>query len=412
MTSKLMNPKTIRAGLAAAACVAVMAPAYAQANNPNVRQVDRSDAIQKVNQRQRAVQQRVEGVPEQSNGRLEFAKIHHDYGDIPANTTAEHAFTFTNTGDEPVYVYRTRTSCGCTVAALEKNEYLPGESGEIVARFSPKGTTRQSKSIYVMTNASGQEQLELKVSAQPILTYQWQPRTLQFGEVKIGEPATQQVFIRSRDPQFTVENVRVMDFDDVIVRELGEDEFDAEIVADGNLKHVKGFEVTLTDAAPIGRQVRRFEAEVVSRLSPGDNPEPVNERVNMFATVVGDLRVTPPGIRIAPKQRNEDFEAKVRIESRSGTPFEVDAAKIVRSSLPGITASVEPVEGTETAGGATAYIVTLSGNTGAFRGQFRGHMEIETGVEREEKQVVNFTGNVRIAAARKMQRNNANVVRR
>ncbi|MEM8834437.1 MAG: DUF1573 domain-containing protein [Planctomycetota bacterium] len=413
MTSKLMNLKTIRAGLAAAACFAVMAPATAQPANTNVRP-GQFDARDKVAQRQRAVQQnQVEGVPEQSKGRLDFAKIHHDFGDIPANTTDEHAFTFTNTGDEAVYIYRTRTSCGCTVAALEKNEYMPGESGKIIARFSPKGTSRQSKSVFVMTNAVGQEQLELKVSAQPILTYQWQPRNVQMGEVKVGNAKTQQVFIRSRDPQFTVENVRVEDFDDVIIRELGEDEFDASVVADGNLKYVKGFEITLADNAPIGRQVRRFAADVVSRLNPDEQPEPVKEQVNVFATVVGDLRVTPPGIRIAPKQRNEDFEATVRVESRSGTPFEISGAEVVRSSLPGITTDVAPVEGTETEGGATAYLVTIKGNTGAFRGQFRGHMVIRTNVDRETEQTVNFTGNVRISAARRSGGSgNANVVRR
>lgn len=66
---------------------------------------------------------------------------------------AEAAFTFNNGSETPVTIRQISTSCGCTTAAVDKKEYLPGESGIVRAKFlfgDRKG--HQQKTIIVKTS--------------------------------------------------------------------------------------------------------------------------------------------------------------------------------------------------------------------------------------------------------------------
>jgi hypothetical protein len=75
-----------------------------------------------------------------------------DLGDVPADTMVEGTIKFTNAGDSTLKILRVQTSCGCTVADLNKLDYAKGEQGEIKVRFNTKGisgTTRKSITIYL-----------------------------------------------------------------------------------------------------------------------------------------------------------------------------------------------------------------------------------------------------------------------
>jgi hypothetical protein len=66
---------------------------------------------------------------------------------------AEAVFRFRNEGDAPITIKRVRSSCGCTVPELDKNDYAPGESGEIRALFTfGSRSGKQQKRITVETN--------------------------------------------------------------------------------------------------------------------------------------------------------------------------------------------------------------------------------------------------------------------
>ena len=71
-----------------------------------------------------------------------------------AQEKASASFRFKNTGAAPVTIESIRSSCGCTTATLEKREYAPGESGEIVAEFRFGGRVgSQEKTVSVVTAA-------------------------------------------------------------------------------------------------------------------------------------------------------------------------------------------------------------------------------------------------------------------
>ena len=70
------------------------------------------------------------------------------------DATAVGVFKYQNKGDKLIhFTSAPRTSCGCTVAALQKNDVAPGEKGEITATFSIGDRTGlQQKTITVETD--------------------------------------------------------------------------------------------------------------------------------------------------------------------------------------------------------------------------------------------------------------------
>ena len=67
-------------------------------------------------------------------------------------TVLEAKFHFTNTGREAVDVRQIESSCGCTTAELAQRHFAPGESGDIVARYTVGGHVgQQTKTVAEFT---------------------------------------------------------------------------------------------------------------------------------------------------------------------------------------------------------------------------------------------------------------------
>lgn len=79
-----------------------------------------------------------------------------------ADAQVEAIYAFTNTGQAPVTILGTSTSCGCTTASLSKAVFQPGESGQITAtfvfgdRYGP-----QRKIVHVATDVPNQRSIDL-----------------------------------------------------------------------------------------------------------------------------------------------------------------------------------------------------------------------------------------------------------
>ncbi len=78
----------------------------------------------------------------------------YDFGKVEEGRMVEHAYRFRNTGQHPLEVYDVAASCGCTVAEKPQKPVLPGEMGEIKARFNTEKRPGQaSKTLSVSSNA-------------------------------------------------------------------------------------------------------------------------------------------------------------------------------------------------------------------------------------------------------------------
>lgn len=74
----------------------------------------------------------------------------------PGETSFKANFPFTNKTDKVVEVLHVQSTCGCTVATLEKMTYEPGEGGVIEAVFEYGDRAGpQEKTVSVMTLSAG-----------------------------------------------------------------------------------------------------------------------------------------------------------------------------------------------------------------------------------------------------------------
>lgn len=107
-------------------------------------------------------------------------------------TDAEAVFTFKNTGATPVTIVNTTASCSCTVPALLKRVYAPGESGELKASYHiGERTGEQHSSITVQTDTPGEGFIKLDLVLQIPEPVALSPRVVSWN---VGDAPTPQRF--------------------------------------------------------------------------------------------------------------------------------------------------------------------------------------------------------------------------
>jgi hypothetical protein len=106
---------------------------------------------------------------------LVFEKTELDLKPEKGASKIDAVFKYENKGDTPVHIKAVKPSCGCTTAALPKNEVAPGEKGEITATFNIGDRTGlQVKTVTVETDdpKSPQTVLTFKANIDQILDLQ------------------------------------------------------------------------------------------------------------------------------------------------------------------------------------------------------------------------------------------------
>lgn len=87
---------------------------------------------------------------------FEWDETQFDFGDIQQGDVVEHIFKFKNTGEAPLVITDTKTTCGCTTPSFTKEPVQPGETGEILVKFNSTGKSgNTSKNITVKANVDG-----------------------------------------------------------------------------------------------------------------------------------------------------------------------------------------------------------------------------------------------------------------
>lgn len=80
----------------------------------------------------------------------------------PGSKSYPFAFSFENTGSQPVTIEQVKTSCGCTATQLTKKTYQPGETGVIEGSFSVGNRQgKQHKRVTLHTNDLAQPTITL-----------------------------------------------------------------------------------------------------------------------------------------------------------------------------------------------------------------------------------------------------------
>ena len=105
-----------------------------------------------------------------SYAEITFDKIYHDFGNVNEGEIAKTIFSFTNTGENDLYIVDAIGSCGCTVPKYPKNIPIkPGGNGEIEVNFDTNGRpSLQQKMIKVSANTpNGGQLLRIQAFVEP-----------------------------------------------------------------------------------------------------------------------------------------------------------------------------------------------------------------------------------------------------
>jgi len=111
--------------------------------------------------------------------KISFERTVCDLGRVGLGSKNSCEFRFTNTGQGPLKISNIKSTCGCTVAQLDKKEYAPGESGTIkVSYTAPNTTTAAQKSIYVSSTDKANPNVRLTIKAEVVQIVQALPAKL------------------------------------------------------------------------------------------------------------------------------------------------------------------------------------------------------------------------------------------
>lgn len=125
----------------------------------------------------------------------------------PNDATAVGNFKYENKGSAPVHIASVHTSCGCTTAALKKNDVAPGEKGEITATFNIGGRTgTQQKTITVTTDDPKQPTTVLTLRAVIAQAFELQPA---FVFWQAGEAPKPKTISAKAAKEMPVQNIEV-----------------------------------------------------------------------------------------------------------------------------------------------------------------------------------------------------------
>lgn len=91
---------------------------------------------------------------------IKFEKRNHNFGKIlHKDGRVSHEFVFTNEGNAPLIIHKTKGSCGCTASKPPKHPIMPGEEASIKVTFNPKGKSgRQHKTVTITHNSGVPDQ--------------------------------------------------------------------------------------------------------------------------------------------------------------------------------------------------------------------------------------------------------------
>ncbi len=86
---------------------------------------------------------------------IKFDKTVHDFGKVKKGAKdLKCTFTYTNTGNDLLFISRVKKSCGCTVPVYSKEPLQPGQSATIEVGYTTTDVTGVfNKKITVFTNA-------------------------------------------------------------------------------------------------------------------------------------------------------------------------------------------------------------------------------------------------------------------
>lgn len=327
---------------------------------------------------------------------LQVEETSFDFGRISDDDQVEHTFKFTNKGTGTLFISNAKGSCSCTVPALAKKQYAPGESGEIRVIFSPKSKAgAQHQNVTITSNDADMPVMVLNISSFVRPEVLVEPRVAHFGEVPKDTEKTIEVVVTGRNPEFSIESVELSDSEyfTAVVGEmkdvelpmlLGENQDPAAAV---ETEEVRQCTITLTMKP--GQEVGLIRGKTMTITTNDPKRPPV--QVELMAQHKGDLDMVPRRITFGALNPGEEFHQQVTIKSLSGTAFKVLGIEHIAVAADAMDYSFSPVDPAN----PTAYQIDVDGEMPLDTRVLRGRLLIRTDLEREEEMYLYYYAQAR-----------------
>ena len=124
----------------------------------------------------------------------------HDFGSVMVGAKVSHPYIVRNAGATPLVISKISTTCGCTVARVNKTTLAPGERCTILAELTvrPGGNSQR---IYLNTNDPDHPRAALKLSARGLERVLLEPTGFDFTKLRLGTMQTNTVRLSAGDEQ-------------------------------------------------------------------------------------------------------------------------------------------------------------------------------------------------------------------
>jgi len=288
-----------------------------------------------------------------------------DFGISPKGPVLIHYFRFTNNTNQTLSLGQPRVSCGCTSAAVSKNQVAPGETAAVIAymdtRQIPTPNVTKSVIVYVPFLAPTQEEVSLRVQTVCRDDLMMSPDTLAFGTIRKGQGgkvSTKVTFFS--DPEWKInESACAGGFIGV--------EHKLESRAGGMVTYE--ITATLDKECPAGN----WTSDVFLKTS---NAAVATLRIPVTVNVTSPVAASPEAVQFGDLALGNATEKRVTLQS--GTPFKILSVKGTDEQL---DVKVESKEA------KPVHILTLSANP-KLLGGFARNVEIVTDNKEQPRVVI------------------------
>ncbi len=326
-----------------------------------------------------------------AGAKIDFNELTHEFGVISDEKEVETKFKFTNSGTQELEIVNLQGSCGCTVPALGKKKYAPGESGEITVKYNPHNRRgKQHTNVTVTTNVADKQQVVLGLQSEVKPTVLTEPQVATLGQIEKGKEGKTTLTITSRKLDLVV--TQVTPNDAKVNAKIGEKK---EVEVEGEKAIQFPIEITLASEAPVGQ----IQTQCIVRTN--DPQRTLNFMV--LGEVVGQVKVEPQRITLGGLTPGQDINTSFRVTSRAGQTLAVSGATEAPAAMPAPNKpegapgpkmfDVKVVQ--DTASNPPAWVVTLTGKAPADGSTFRGDIILKTNMAGEEEVKVPYYGFIR-----------------
>ncbi|MBN2019859.1 MAG: DUF1573 domain-containing protein [Sedimentisphaerales bacterium] len=244
-----------------------------------------------------------------SNGpppKILFEQTTVDFGQVAPGSSSSCLFKFCNKGEGVLEISNISTTCGCTVAELEKKKYASGECGEIKVKFNAdRATGLRVKHLYVPSNDPLAPKVELSIKAV-------------IAEKAIAEPDKLDYMLKGKDAGHAKITVKSLDGKSFSITKF---ESTADIVTADFNANQNAPQIELETSVDAGKVGSIINGRIEISITHPDTPV-----VSVPFSILPRFRTDPPAINIINAEAGKVVQKDLWLLSNYNEDFDITSA--------------------------------------------------------------------------------------